>query len=209
MEKHLSHVSKTHIPSTRDQLHSLKKEFDKPIASFLPHAKALGDSLATTGSPLFDSNLIELVTDSLGHTYKEFITSLHACQITSFDEFYDLAVQEENLLKRMSSLALSTRTALIANHILTPPSLVLGETLISIHTIMVEDDIEEEVAGLSHQTDNRGHKSIIRLPILPTAIYSVPTSINTIACQICKNHGHTAQVCNEKQNLDYNVQFIP
>lgn len=110
----------------------------------------------------------------------------------------------------MSSLALSTGIALIANHILTPPSLVLGETLISIHTIVVEADIEEEVAGLSHQTHNRGHKSIIRLPILPTAIYSVPTSINTsITCQICKKHGHTAQVCNEKQNLDYNVEFIP
>lgn len=74
------------------------------------------DSLAVVGSPILDSNLINFVTDDLGHDYKEFITSLHACQITRFDELYDLTIQEEHFLKKMSFLTLSTDVSLVANH---------------------------------------------------------------------------------------------
>lgn len=116
LEKHLSPVSKTHMCTTRDQLHSLKKASDQSIANYLLHAKALADSLAAVGSPISDSDLIDCVTDGFGHTYKKFITSLHSRQLTSFDKFYDLAIPEEHLLQKMLSLTLSTGTTLVASH---------------------------------------------------------------------------------------------
>lgn len=56
------------------------------------------------------------VIDGLGHTCKKFVITLHVRQINSFHELYDLAIQEEYLLKRMSSLTFSTGMALVANH---------------------------------------------------------------------------------------------
>lgn len=102
--KCLFSISKTHIRTTCDQLRSLKSKFDKPIANYLLHAKTLNDSFADVGSPILDSNLIEFITYGVGHNYKEFRTPVHALQITKFDEFYDLAIQEGHLKKKMSSL---------------------------------------------------------------------------------------------------------
>lgn len=96
LEKRLSPISKTHIRTTCDELHFLKKESDKPIADYLLHAKTFADSLATTDSLISDFDLIKFVTDGLGQLMKN---SLHIHQITSFDELYDLAILEEHLLK--------------------------------------------------------------------------------------------------------------
>ncbi|KAI5350725.1 hypothetical protein L3X38_003616 [Prunus dulcis] len=46
---------------------------------------------------------------------KEFTTSLHLRPSFTFDEFYDFLIQEEHLIKRMSSLSTSTRTAFVAD----------------------------------------------------------------------------------------------
>ncbi|KAI5341614.1 hypothetical protein L3X38_009489 [Prunus dulcis] len=90
------------------------------------HAKSLYDSLFAAGTEMSDEELIEYILDGLGHEYKEFTTSLHLRPSLTFDEFYDLLLQEEQLLKRMSSLSLSTGTALTTdrtshNHQQNPP----------------------------------------------------------------------------------------
>jgi hypothetical protein len=77
------------------------------LGIFLLHAKSIADSLAAAGSPISDTELIESIIDGLGHEYKEFIIALHLRPTVSFDDFYDLILQEEHLLKRMSSLSLS------------------------------------------------------------------------------------------------------
>ncbi|CAL2246924.1 unnamed protein product [Prunus armeniaca] len=71
------------------------------------HAKSLFDSLNAASSTMMDEELIEYVLDGLGHKYKEFTTSLHLCPSLSFDEFYDLLVQEEQLFNKMSSVLVS------------------------------------------------------------------------------------------------------
>lgn len=131
MEKRLSPISKVHIRTTRDQLRSLKKESDKPIAYYFLHAKTLVDSLVVTRSPISDSNLIEFVIDGFGHTYKEIVISLQVHPVTSFDELYDLAIQEENLLQRISSLIVSIGMAHIANHTSTTTITLRGDLPIS------------------------------------------------------------------------------
>ncbi|KAH7851416.1 hypothetical protein Vadar_011329 [Vaccinium darrowii] len=44
LEKRLSPLSKIHIRTLRDQLRTLKRDADKPIADFLLHAKPIADS---------------------------------------------------------------------------------------------------------------------------------------------------------------------
>jgi hypothetical protein len=85
----------------------LRRSKNNQLGIFLLHAKSIADSLAAAGSPISDTELIESIIDGLGHEYKEFITALHLRPTVSFDDFYDLILQEEHLLKRMSSLSLS------------------------------------------------------------------------------------------------------
>ncbi|CAL2279421.1 unnamed protein product [Prunus armeniaca] len=85
------------------------------MTEYLLDAKSLYDQLAIAGSMMTEGELIEFILDGLGHEYKEFTTSLHLRSSFTFDEFYDLLIQEEHLIKRMSSLSISTGTALVAD----------------------------------------------------------------------------------------------
>ncbi|KAF7120579.1 hypothetical protein RHSIM_Rhsim13G0196200 [Rhododendron simsii] len=114
LEKRLSPLSKIHIRTLRDRIRNLKMDSEKPIGDFLLQAKSIADSLTAAGSPISDSELIDYIIDALGGEYKEFITSLHLRPTNTFDDFYDLLLQEEHLLKRMASLSLSTGAALAA-----------------------------------------------------------------------------------------------
>lgn len=76
------------------------------------HTKSLFDSLTTGGITMSNEEFIEYILDGIGHEYKEFITSLHLRPKLTFDEFFDLVVQEEQLLKWMNSMSLSTGVAL-------------------------------------------------------------------------------------------------
>ncbi|XP_016647117.1 PREDICTED: uncharacterized protein LOC103322784 [Prunus mume] len=121
LDKRLSPLSKTYIRTLRDQIRTLrdqirtlKKESENTVAEYLMHAKSLYDSLVAAGSQMTDEELIEYILDGLGHDYKEFTTSLHLRSSLSFDEFYDLLIQEEQLIK-MSSVSLSSGMALAAD----------------------------------------------------------------------------------------------
>ncbi|XP_021833350.1 uncharacterized protein LOC110773153 [Prunus avium] len=115
LEKRLSPLSKTYIRTLRDQIHTLKKDPEKSFADYLIHAKSLFDSVTAAGTSISDGKLIDYILDGLGHEYKEFTTSLHLRPSLTFDEFYDLLKQEEQLLKRMSSLSLSQSVALTSD----------------------------------------------------------------------------------------------
>ena len=77
LDKRLSPISVTQIRNIKDQLRSLKKDPSQSASDYLLHAKSLADSLASAGSPLSDSELIDSVLDGLTHQYKEFVTAVH------------------------------------------------------------------------------------------------------------------------------------
>ncbi|CAL2265447.1 unnamed protein product [Prunus armeniaca] len=62
-----------------------------------------------------DGELIDYILYGLGYEYKQFTTSLHLRPSLTFDDFFGLLIQEEQLLKRMSSISLSTDTALTSD----------------------------------------------------------------------------------------------
>ncbi|XP_050120308.1 uncharacterized protein LOC126597552 [Malus sylvestris] len=122
LEKRLSPLSKTHILTLRDQLRTLKKDSEKPMSDYLMHAKSLADSLNTAGSSISEDDLIECLLDGLGPEYKEFTTAVHLRPSLLYDDFYDLLIQEENLIKKMSSFSLSNDVAFTAHHRFNGPS---------------------------------------------------------------------------------------
>lgn len=106
--KWISPLSKIHIHTICDQIRTFKKDSKNPITEYLMHPKSLFISLTAASSTMTDEELIEYVLDGLGHEYKDFITSLHLRPSLSFDEFYDLLVQEEQVFNKMSLVSVST-----------------------------------------------------------------------------------------------------
>ncbi|VVA38418.1 PREDICTED: UBN2_3 domain-containing [Prunus dulcis] len=94
LNKRLSPLSKTYVRTLRDRIKTLKKS-ENTVAKYFMLAKSLYDSLVAAGSQMTDEELIEYTLDGLGHDYKEFTTSLRLRASLSFDEFYDLLIQEE------------------------------------------------------------------------------------------------------------------
>ena len=66
--------------------------------------KSYADALATAGCPISDADLIDFIVYGLGTDYKDFITTLCFFPAISFDDFYDLLLQEESLVKHMPSV---------------------------------------------------------------------------------------------------------
>lgn len=71
------------------------------ISDYLIHAKSIFDLLASAGSNMAKTELVEYAVYSLQHEYKEFTTPLHLRQSLTFDEFFNLP-QEKQLQKRMA-----------------------------------------------------------------------------------------------------------
>ncbi|KAB2615840.1 hypothetical protein D8674_022428 [Pyrus ussuriensis x Pyrus communis] len=85
------------------------------MSEYLLHAKSIADFLNVAGSANTEDELIECLLDGLGPGYKEFTTAVHLRPSLSYDDCYDLLIQEENLIKKMSSLSLSSGVALAAS----------------------------------------------------------------------------------------------
>ncbi|KAM1547711.1 hypothetical protein ACFX1Z_008993 [Malus domestica] len=94
LEKRLSPVSKTYICTLREQLRTLKNDSKKSMSDYLLHAKSLADSLTAAGSVISDEELIESFLDGLGPEYKEFTIAVHLRSSLSYDDCYDLLLQE-------------------------------------------------------------------------------------------------------------------
>lgn len=78
------------------------------MADYLIEAKFVFDSLATGGFLVLDFDLVEYVVDGLGPKYQGFITSLHLRTSTTFNELFDLLIQEECLQQKHSGLCTQT-----------------------------------------------------------------------------------------------------
>ncbi|CAB4278620.1 unnamed protein product [Prunus armeniaca] len=61
-----------------------------------------------------DDEFVSYVLDGLGLAYKELATTLHLHPDIGFDRFYDLALREEHLQKRMS-LTVASDVAMAAD----------------------------------------------------------------------------------------------
>ncbi|KAM2241945.1 hypothetical protein COP1_008862 [Malus domestica] len=115
LEKRLSPVSKTYIRTLREQLRTLKNDSKKSMSDYLLHAKSLADSLTAASSVISDEELIESFLDGLGPEYKEFTIAVHLRSSLSYDDCYDLLLQEEHLIKKMSTLSLSSSAVFAAS----------------------------------------------------------------------------------------------
>lgn len=126
----LSPYSKIHVRSVRDLLRSLWKTVDQSMMDYLLLAKSYFDSLFATSSPIPDLDFIDFIVNGLGiNEYKEFITSVHFCPSTTFDEIFELLIQEESLMKcltspRSMSAALTASTSQV---VLLRPLLALSQ----------------------------------------------------------------------------------
>ncbi|KAJ6337950.1 hypothetical protein OIU76_007594 [Salix suchowensis] len=116
LAKHLSPLASTRVRILRDQIRTLRKDSNTTVADYLNHAKSLLDSLNQSGATMDDDEFISYVLDGLGLEYKELATTLHLHPDIDFDQFYDLALREEHLQKRMS-LTLTTGVAMAADRV--------------------------------------------------------------------------------------------
>ena len=82
------------------------------MADYLLNAKNISESLLTASASLPDFDLIDYIIDSLGLEFKEFVTSLYFQTTITFDDVYDLLLQEEQSMKRTTTSALTTQTSL-------------------------------------------------------------------------------------------------
>ncbi|BFG25074.1 hypothetical protein CerSpe_113480 [Prunus speciosa] len=168
-----------------------------------------------------DEELLEYLLDGLGHEYKEFTTSLHLRPSLSFDEFYNLLVQEEQLINKMSVVLVSTDVALAVDRSSTDPQ--------------THFNIERRPPNNTHWyngyrgqgrgrrgggwrsnrnnkwsrrwvSNDNGDRSCLpssdnRPPLLPT-----PTQTHyqfDVICQQCDKPSHTSRVCPQSGNFAY------
>ncbi|KAH0981005.1 hypothetical protein GBA52_008182 [Prunus armeniaca] len=111
--KHELSLRNASLPSQRLMFAPCEIKFF--VFDYLLHAKSLFDSLIGAGTAMSDGELIDYILDGLGHEYKQFVTSLHLRPSLTFDDFFGLLIQEEHLLKRMSSISLYTGTTLTSD----------------------------------------------------------------------------------------------
>jgi hypothetical protein len=114
LAKRLSPLASTRVRILRDQIRTLRKDSSTTVVDYLNYAKSLFDSLIQSGATMDDDELISYVLDGLGLEYKELATTLHLHPDIDFDQFYDLALREQHLQKRMS-LTMTSGVAMAAD----------------------------------------------------------------------------------------------
>ncbi|CAB4272519.1 unnamed protein product [Prunus armeniaca] len=140
LAKRLSPFASTRVRILRDQIRTLKKDTNTTVTDYLNYAKSLFDSLTQAGATMDDDELISYVLDGLGLEYKELATTLHLHPDIDLDKFYDLALREEHLQKRMS-LTAASGVAMAADRRSTRETLVQTPlvTIQLIPTVLGED----------------------------------------------------------------------
>ena len=111
------------------------------MVDYLNYAKSLFDSLIQSGATIDDDELISYVLDGLSLEYKELATKLHLHLDIDFDQFYDLAIREEHLQKRMS-LTLTSAVAMAADRV--PSTFSIQTCLVTITITILIKDLEED-----------------------------------------------------------------
>ncbi|CAL8989130.1 unnamed protein product [Prunus brigantina] len=114
LAKRLSPLASNCVRILSAQIRTLRKDNNTTVTDYLNYAKSLFDSLSQAGATMDDDELFSYVLDDLGLEYKELATTLHLHPDIDFDKFYDLALREEHLQKRMSFTAAS-RVAMAAD----------------------------------------------------------------------------------------------
>jgi len=110
LAKRLSPLASTRVRILRDQIRTLRKDSSTTVVDYLNYAKSLFDSLVQSGATVDNDELINYV----GLEYKELATTLHLHPDIDFDQFYDLALREKHLQKRMS-LTMTLGVAMVAD----------------------------------------------------------------------------------------------
>ncbi|KAM2315364.1 hypothetical protein ACFX1S_028273 [Malus domestica] len=186
------------------------------MSDYLLHAKNLADSLTAAGSVISDEELIESILDGLGPEYKEFTTAVHLRSSLSYDDCYDLLLQEEHLIKKMSTFSLSSSAAFTASsrRAGSSHSAHNGHRSFSSPHSFGQGNGRGRHWRSSHQNRQanwnppRPHSSPstdTRPPLLPTP--SLPPKPPTFEydgyCQLCEEYGHKARQCPTRGNFAY------
>ncbi|KAM1109461.1 hypothetical protein ACFX14_009046 [Malus domestica] len=186
------------------------------MSDYLLHAKSLADSLTAAGSVISDEELIESFLDGLGPEYKEFTIAVHLRSSLSYDDCYDLLLQEEHLIKKMSTLSLSSSAVFAASRrragssnsdhnghrsFSSPHSFGQGNGR-GRHWRFSNQNRQ---ANWNPPWPNPSPSHDTQPPLLPTP--SMPPKPPTFEydgyCQLCKEYGHKARQCPTRGNFAY------
>ena len=114
MERRFAPISKHQLRTLCDKLLTLKKKIDESIDDYLLNAKTIVDSMAFAGNPIPNHELLDYITNGLGYEYRNFITSLNFHLAATFDEYYELLLQEAFLTERLNPSTVDPNQALLA-----------------------------------------------------------------------------------------------
>ncbi|GAV88165.1 hypothetical protein CFOL_v3_31588 [Cephalotus follicularis] len=184
--------------------------YARSLRSF--QAKTIFDSISLASAPILEQELIDSIIDGLGRESKEFITSLDLYSSITFDEFYDLLLQEEHLIKKISP-ALSISTTLTTNHLPASPSTSPSPSKYYSSSnngrergsYFNRGRYHDRQNGNYHHSNYGGHRggySQSRGYLMNTHnphFLLMLASINSLVfCQICNKQGHTTHYCSER-----------
>ncbi|CAB4273266.1 unnamed protein product [Prunus armeniaca] len=160
------------------------------------HAKSLFDSLNAASSTMTDEELIEYVLDGLGHEYKGFSPSLHLRPSLSFDELYDLIVEEEQLFNKMSSVSVSIDVYRASTDPQTHFNIERGPPTTPISTMDIEG--KDEVMNVDIDVVDDSQTEITTRVVLGSPITTVTDHVCPLLTIVClfsrPQHKHTTNL---------------
>ncbi|CAL9010557.1 unnamed protein product [Prunus brigantina] len=213
LAKRLSPLASTRVRILRDQIRTLRKHNNTTVTDYLNYAKSLFDSLTQAGATIDDDELISYVLDGLGLEYKELATTLHLHPDIDFDRFYDLALREEHLQKRMS-LTVASGVAMAADR--ASNECTLNSNMPS-HNHNPHHGFGR---GRDRHSQPRDQQSAAvtsspatlsdgRPPLLPTPQgNSSNTQRTEVICFWCDKQGHIARFCPDRKPHAYMAENL-
>ncbi|KAM5553308.1 hypothetical protein ABKV19_025492 [Rosa sericea] len=174
---------------------------DLSISDYLDKINQLADSLALSGHPVDDSDLISIIMNNVGPLYENTINSAQARDTPiTYDALEALLLGAESRLQNQALLGMeSTPTALFTNNRQTAPLHTGGSQ---------RGRPTNHGRGSFYGPTTYGRGSSSRFPsrggsILGQAPSPRPTYDLRGPCQICNRNGHTAIDCFHRLNMAY------
>ncbi|KAK8943258.1 hypothetical protein KSP39_PZI009123 [Platanthera zijinensis] len=218
----LASVTKAHISSLPKQLRTLEKKPTASMSDYLMGDKRVADALAAAGEPISHFALVDYITDGLKEELQSFLSLIELRPPSSFDELFDMLINEEALLNRLrpknhdsSALYAHSRPTGSSSSFSNPP----GKNSRQPHGNNWRSGRggnggrwgNNSRGGYgnrrnSFQQNQRHHQQNQQSSLPP--LLPIPASIHpNEACQICLKPGHTARTCYQRTNFAYSASL--
>ncbi|KAI5325025.1 hypothetical protein L3X38_034098 [Prunus dulcis] len=218
-----SPLSKTYLRTLWDQIRTLKRDSEQPVADYLMHAKSLFDSVTAANTTMSDEEFIEYILDGIGHkrtTIKENPPVSTDCVVT--DDNHVQGSRSQSYSKNsgrgpgrggnhsrdnqswgwQSSRDHSSRDGGQPNQDSFPRSMSWNHNYDNRSNFGQDGQstFTQTRLGFNQHSEQtpfitRGSLSDGKPPLLPT-----PIARYEVMCQLCNKQGHVARVCPERGN---------